>query len=448
MTDLASRPTTGTSARGSDPRPSGRDSRGSRAWAWLRGEQERSLPGAAALAAVGAVVGGLLALMGVALVGWYLAEAGAYGSTTAALGIASQVWLLGHGAALSIGGVPFGLLPLAVTAGLAWLAHRLARRAGRTAAPVADDRALLQAVVVFAGVYMSLVVVVCVLTGSGSVSASIPRAVAGSLLLAGVAGGLGLAQGSGRWGALRDRVPGWVRTIGHGAVVSTGVVMLAATLLLVGALGFGVNDALALLAALRLEPADQVAYGAATLLLLPNAVVWGAAYLLGPGFAVGTGTVVSPSAVALGPVPAFPLLAALPEPGATPSWLMGVVAVPVVAGLVGAGRAQRAYRVTAADSAALRGFGSGAAAGLLLALLAALAGGPVGTGRLADVGPPVWDVAVFAVGSMSLAGLVGGSAVAWWQRRHPEQPGEPGQQREQRQPSQPSQPTQPRMPRS
>ncbi len=413
MTDLASRPSTGT---GRPERPP-RRGRAARAVAWVRGEEERTLAGAAALAACGAVATGLLVAMALGLVGWYLAEAGAYGSTTAALGAATQVWLLGHGATLSIGGIPVGLVPLAVTAGLLAVAHRLARRAGRTARATTDDRVLLQATTVFAGVYMVLVVLVCVLAGTDAVSASIPRAVAGSLLVGGLAGGLGLARGAGRWEPLLARVPGWVRAVAHGALLSVGLLLVAATTLLAAAIGFGVNDALAVLAALRLETTDQVAYGAATLLLLPNAVVYAASYLLGPGFLVGTGTVVSPTAVVLGPVPAFPLLAALPDEGPTPSWLLGVVAVPVVAALVGAGRAQRAYGVLSADSAALRGFGSGALAGVLLVVLAALASGPVGTGRLADVGPPIWDVAVFAVGTMSLAGLLGGSAVAWLDRR-------------------------------
>lgn len=413
MTDLASRPGTGTD-RPERPVPRGR---AARVVAWVRGEQERTLAGAAALAACGAVVTGLLVAMALGLVGWYLAEAGAYGSTTAALGAATQVWLLGHGATLSIGGVPVGLVPLAVTAGLVAVAHRLARRAGRTARATTDDRALLQAVTVFAGVYMVLVVVVCVLAGTDAVSASIPRAVVGSLLIGTLAGGHGLARGAGRWEPLLARVPGWVRAVAHGALLSLGLLLVGATTLLAAAIGFGVNDALAVLAALRLETTDQVAYGAATLLLLPNAVVYAAAYLLGPGFAVGTGTVVSPTAVVLGPVPAFPLLAALPDDGPTHPWLLGVVAVPVLAALVGAGRSQRAYGVLSADSAALRGFGSGALAGVLVTLLAALASGPVGTGRLADVGPPIWDVAVLAVGAMSLAGLLAGSAVAWWDRR-------------------------------
>jgi len=58
--------------------------------------------------------------------------------------------------------------------------------------------------------------------------------------------------------------------------------------------------------------------GAALLLLaqlayVPNAIVWAIAYTLGPGFAFGTGTVVAPTGSALGAVPLFPMLAAIPS---------------------------------------------------------------------------------------------------------------------------------------
>ncbi|SCK28190.1 hypothetical protein H180DRAFT_02197 [Streptomyces sp. WMMB 322] len=69
--------------------------------------------------------------------------------------------------------------------------------------------------------------------------------------------------------------------------------------------------------------------------LLPNAAVWAAAYGLGPGFALGTGAVVGPftqtGAASLLP---FPLLEALPAAGGGPGLLGGIaaVAVPLAAG--------------------------------------------------------------------------------------------------------------------
>ena len=50
----------------------------------------------------------------------------------------------------------------------------------------------------------------------------------------------------------------------------------------------------------------------ASLCYLPNSVIWAVAYMLGPGFSFGIGTAVSPSGSALGAIPAFPMLAALP----------------------------------------------------------------------------------------------------------------------------------------
>jgi len=179
----------------------------------------------------------------------------------------------------------------------------------------------------------------------------------------------------------------------------------------------GLNQAATVMSGLHLAPGDYVMYTLATMAVAPNAVLFGSAYLLGPGFAVGTGTIVSPSVVSLGPVPAFPLLAALPGDGPTPQWAMGLLAVPVIVAMVGAGLAQRAYRVTAYDSAALRGFGCGFGAALLSTAAIAVAGGPMGTGRMADIGAPLGDVLVSAVAAMSLGGLVAGVVTAWWQRR-------------------------------
>ena len=92
-----------------------------------------------------------------------------------------------------------------------------------------------------------------------------------------------------------------------------------------------------MMSGLHLAPGDYVMYTLATMAVAPNAVLFGGAYLLGPGFAVGTGTIVSPTVVSLGPMPAFPLLAGLPDAGPTPEWAIGLLAVPVIVAMVGAG---------------------------------------------------------------------------------------------------------------
>ncbi len=433
MTDLLSRPTDSSRTRAGRPRSQGRPRSGARGALRQLLDQvvgpllgrppadgsERPLVLSAALAGLAASLGSMVGCMVLALVGWYAADAGAHGSTTDALKVGADVWLVGHGSRLSLGGVPLGIVPLTLTALLAWVALRTGRRAGRTSEPVDDDRTLGLAVAVMTGLYLVVAVVTCVVVGSDAADPGLGRAIVGALLVAGLGGGLGLAQGTGRLEALVERVPGWVRAVAAGAGSTVRLLLLASLALVVGSLLLHAGDVGTLLARLRLSTGDAVMYTAATAAVAPNAVLLGASYLLGPGFAVGTGTVVSPGAVVLGQLPAFPLLAALPEAGPTPSWAVGVLAVPVLAAILGAARSQRAYAVTAYDSAALRGFGSGFLAALLTTALVGLAGGPMGTGRLADIGAPLGSVLVASVASMSLGGLVAGLVVAVWQRHRP-----------------------------
>src|SRR5689334_21509384 len=99
MTDLLSRPATATTTRDESP--------------------GRSLTVSAALASLGAAATGLVTCMGLAVIGWFLADAGAHGETTDALRIGADVWLVGLGSHVAIGGVPLGIVPLALTAFLA-----------------------------------------------------------------------------------------------------------------------------------------------------------------------------------------------------------------------------------------------------------------------------------------------------------------------------------------
>jgi hypothetical protein len=396
MTDLLSRPSEKTETRAdAGPRP---------------------LAVGAALGAAAASLGTLLTCMAVCVVGWFLADAGAHGQTTDALRVGADTWLLGHGSGVEVAGTPVHVVPLGLTALFALAAWRLGRWAATTSAPPEDDRAAALAGIVFCGVYLVITVVVCIIAAGAGASPGLGRAIVGSLVISAV-GGLGLAHGSGRLRGWVDRVPGWIRSMGYGAARGLLVLVVASSVLLVVRVVMGLNEAATVLSELHLRPGDYVMFALVTLTVVPNAVLFGAAYLLGPGFAVGAGTIVSPSVVAMGPVPAFPLLSALPDSGPTPAWAIGLVAIPVLAGAAGAVLAQRAYGVTAYDSAALRGFGSGLGAALLTTLAVAVSGGAMGTGRMAVIGAPVADVLVAAVAAMSLGGLAAGVVTAFVQRR-------------------------------
>ena len=423
MTDLLSRP----SDTSSSTRPP--TARLARMIAALRGRgpggsgtgsdqpEGRPLNVSAAIASLSAAATMMISFMAVSVVGWFLADAGSHGQTTDALRVGADVWLVGHGSGLSVGGVPLAIVPLSLTALIAAVVYRFGRWAGESSAEVDDDRTLGVAAVVFTGLYMVVAVITCVVLGQDSASPGLGRAIVGSMLLAGVAGTLGMAVGTGRLPVWVGRVPGWVRSVAYGATATFLMLLVASAVLVAVMVLLGLNQASTVMSGLHLSSGDYVMYTLVTMAVAPNAVLFGSSYLLGPGFAVGTGTVVSPSVVSLGPVPAFPLLAALPEAGPTPQWAMGFLAVPVVVAMIGAVLAQRAYRVPAYDSAALRGFGCGFGAALLTTAAIALSGGAMGTGRMADIGAPLGDVLVSAVAAMSLGGLVAGVVTAWWQRR-------------------------------
>jgi hypothetical protein len=243
------------------------------------------------------------------------------------------------------------------------------------------------------------------------------RTVLGALLVSALAGGLGQGVGTGRLDHWLDRAPGWAREIALGALAGALLVLAAGAALVAVSLLFSLNEASEILSRLDLSTGDVLTYTLVMALVAPNAALLGSAYLLGPGFAIGTGTTVSPSAVSLGAVPAFPLLAALPNEGPTPGWLVVLMGVPALCAAVGAGIGRRDGEPQPLDLAALRGAAAGFFAGVLITLAIGLAGGPAGTGRMSDIGAPVSDVLVFATGTMSVGGLLGGLANEWWSRR-------------------------------
>lgn len=146
------------------------------------------------------------------------------------------------------------------------------------------------------------------------------------------------------------------------------------------------------------------------LAILPNLVVWIASWLIGPGFAIGTGSSVSPLGTELGPLPGLPVFGVIP-PGGFAFGLAGVI-VPLLAGFLAAVLLRS--RVDAADSGLtdvrsriLTALGIGLVAGIQLGLLAWWSSGALGPGRLHDVGPNPWLVGALAAGEVALAATIG-----------------------------------------
>lgn len=220
---------------------------------------------------------------------------------------------------------------------------------------------------------------------------------------------------------LRAAVGGALRAGVAAVALTLGVSAIVVALLIVGHYG----ELIRLYEALHTGVVGGLALTLGQLALLPDVVVWAASWFVGPGFALGTGSHVSPLGTAVGPVPAIPLLGAIP----TEELAYGFVGilVPVVAGFL-AGAASRPALNRAFDefdgprwpAILTTGLGAGAVGGLLLGLLAWAASGAAGPGRLVQVGPDPGAVALVSALEIGLAALVGVAASVPWPLRRAE----------------------------
>ncbi len=355
-----------------------------------------------AIAAAAVTASGLAVVIVLVLVGWIAAPHAGLGLPSV-LRTGVVLWLVGQHVGFALRGTgPIGMLPL----GLVLLPGALLWRAGRwvvAACSVARLQQVGTAAFALALPYSLITAVLALASHSSRISASVPQAAVCGLLMGLVAGGLGAARALAPWSQLIELVPDRPRSVVTAVTGSVGVLAAAGALLAGTALALHLREASSLQGSLG---AGWV--GTALLVLLqigyvPNAVIWAISFTLGPGFAVGVGTVVAPTGASLGPLPAFPLLAALP-PGVhptMPAWLAPVVLVlPYAAGGVGGWLLIRTAPVLSIEAAPLWGMVSGLLAGALLGLAAAFSGGPLGSGRLSAVGPSGWQVA--AVGGLEL----------------------------------------------
>ena len=384
-----------------------------------RPEGIRRLLAAGASGACTAAGIGLAVLTVLVLAGWIAAPHVGLG-LVGVVRTAAVLWLVAHHVTVQVHGAGrIGMLPL----GLAALPGALLWRAGRSVVrghAVTELRQVAAAALAVAVPYAALAGALAIGSRSALAAASLPQALVASFLIAVVAAGLGAARALAPWAQLGALMSARTRS------VLVGTAAALAVLGTVGALATG----LALAGQLHKFSAvyqllNPGVVGAALLLLaqlayLPNAVIWAIAYMLGPGFAVGAGTVAAPSGSVLGPMPAFPLLAALPagSHGSGPGWLAAVMlAVPYLAGAVAGFLVVRQAPASVPEAAPIRGFCCGALTGGVLGVGAAFAGGPLGDGRMAAVGPSAWQVATVASLEVGLAAAVTAGAVNWWHAR-------------------------------
>lgn len=202
-----------------------------------------------------------------------------------------------------------------------------------------------------------------------------------------------------------------VALVGAGALVTALALMLS----------FG--RVVAVSQSLHLDAAGAVLLTIAQLLALPTAALFGLAWATGPGFALGVGSHVSMLGSDVGPVPAIPLIGAVPEQ--QPALALAAVLLPLFAAAAAgftawhsAAWAREAARGPEAPWAGLAAFAvvTGVlVAGIMLGPMA-LASGGIGPGRLAEFGPVPWAAAL-ASGLFAAAGTAGGAWFALTRQR-------------------------------
>lgn len=321
---------------------------------------------------------------------------------TRAVEIGAGLWLLGHG-------VPLGdvtLVPLGVTALAGYACYASARRSLRPA-----PWALATAV----AAYVVLVVAVALLVPSAAAQG--PRAGLGGLLVGGLGLGLGALRRDDAEPLLRllrgpwRLLPGWLRAGAAAGVAGAAALAVLAAMTAAGWVLAGRGTIVEVVRGLEPGLGGGAVLAVTELGYVPNLAAWALAWLAGPGFAVGAGTHWATSGVVDGPLPAVPLLGALPTDAMTGGTARLSPVLLVVAGLLAGGVVHRRLRAARAWEPAAAGLAAGVVCGLLVAAGVGAASGAAGTGLLAQIGASAWPVAGLAAAGVAigaaLAALVG-----------------------------------------
>lgn len=310
-----------------------------------------------------------------------------------------------HGSAAPVS-FAVALMPLGLTLLTVLLAARLGQRLARSPMP-------LIGLGVGAAVFTASAVVTALLTSTPDASVDAVRTAVGALLTYALGAGIGVARA-----ADASIVPARVRDAFQQPVVSAALESfraLGTALLAVTAVTYlvaniaGMGRTIAIAETLHLDVAGAFLSGLAQLALIPNGLVWTLAWLSGGGVQLGGTVPASPFAAPRGTGPLIPSLGAVPD-GVAP-WAPALIALPVVAVIVavlGLRFRDRARGVDPSLSQRLMSTGLGAAAiSLTVLVLSNIAGGSIGPGRLAHIGPDPLLTFGLVAAIAAIGGLIG-----------------------------------------
>ena len=343
--------------------------------------------------------------------------------------LAVQVWALGHGVPLHVdlagieSIVPADMAQFDITLslmGCALVTLFLAARAGRRIADTDDSPIVGGLLAAFVAVLVGLA-----LLSAQSATVNVEVTVGTIKIL--IPFVIGLMYGWKPWRLLADRnplrsvvSPDWTDVIVTAGRITAATflgLVVAATAVLAWGIASGFSTEISLYEALHGGVLGGLVVTFGQLLALPTILVWTMGWLIGPGFSLGLGTLVTPLSATVGAFPAIPLLGAIPSDGSVVGWpvlVIPFVVVAVIAGRMSWGMVARAGYFDSTGStdyirAGVLAVASAVLSTALMFVVAAFASGAAGPGRFVFVGVDPGDVAI-AWGGFVLVGTLVGSA--------------------------------------
>lgn len=326
----------------------------------------------------------------------------------------ADIWLVGHGVDLKMtldpvlaaavnlpgGDKPFliSIAPLSFSLLTILLGVRLGRKSFESGARFVGP---LSAVATF-GFFTILIALSAVHVNATPVmwmAVSFPTAIFALGVFIGARGEVG--HSGGRAERVQQKVVGWATGLSsqvkavlsaslRGGLITAALVIGASAVALSILIIANFASILGIYEGLQGGGGGSLILTAAQLMFMPNFVMWVVSWFIGTGFALGTGSSVSPVGTDLGLVPALPILGAMPTNDLAFGFL-GLL-VPLLAAFLAAWFIRPALlRALGSDVSfrwiSLTVLGIALVAGILIGLLAWASGGAAGPGRLADVGP-------------------------------------------------------------
>lgn len=357
-------------------------------------------PVIAVVGAIGVALAGWIIIAGISTIVWLGASDA---SLTDTLRMATRIFALAHGAPADILGQHVTMVPLGLSLIQIFLGLPIVSRAARTL----EDGGVEERVWKVAGTYaLTYVVSVLIASAIGAGGATGVHTLLGASAIALIAGLTGASS------ALHydptQFWPSWLRAVPRAMGAAMLLILAASAIVLALAVWFGFDRIVELTESLAPDGVGIVVLAVMHLLYLPNLIVWMASWLLGAGVTLGDGSTIALTITDVGLLPAIPVLGAVPELGVASPLQLWWLVVGVVAGAL-AGLAITWARPRARfDETALVGGLAGTLTGLLLALIAAVASGGLGTGRLAVMGARVPELAIFGAALLGLSGMAAG----------------------------------------